>query len=70
MLAKVGQMRTFGSRVAASPDRPFARRRCSLFAPILLATTVVLPVSLVVGYMYLVALDQFASKAAFSNRFE
>lgn len=45
-------------------------RRRSLFAPALLVTAVILPVSLVAGYMYVFAVDQFASKAAFSIRSE
>lgn len=70
MLAKIGQMRIFGSRATASRDKPSLRRRRNLFAPVLLATTVVLPVSLVAGYMYFFASDQYASQAAFSIRSE
>lgn len=68
MLAKMGQMRIFGSRAAASRNKPSRRR--NLFAPAALVATVVLPASLVAGYMYFIASDQFASQAAFSIRSE
>lgn len=46
------------------------RRRLDLFATSLLIVGVILPVTLMALYLYLIAADQYASKAAFSVRSE